>query len=172
VPIQLASTIVWISGRSIVPTGASQPSIRHLFLLLYTTGIPCALADAILISLTVGLGCDGSIVQRAASEQVGRASGLSKWGGFLLVQHGEPVGRHLIRPASEWCGTAVFYPPGAAGGVFRPFGPPCQWSWTSAAHVEHVIGGWRPFSIISGLEGYECLFPCRRPPSMSLAFCH
>jgi hypothetical protein len=102
---------------------------------------------------------------RAASEQVagqvGRASGLSKWGGLLLVQHGEPAGR---RPASEWCGSVVFYPPGAAGGVFRPFGPPCQSSWTSAALVEHVD---RPMetvlrtlrtTIISGPEGVRVSF--------------
>jgi hypothetical protein len=81
---------------------ASQPSIRHLLLLLYTTGIICAPAAAVRISLTVGLGCDGSMVQRAASEQVGRASGLSKWGGLLLVQHGEPAGQHPPTCIHQW----------------------------------------------------------------------
>jgi hypothetical protein len=36
------------------------------------------------------------VVQRAAVEQVGWASGRSKWGGLLFVQHGVQVGRLLF----------------------------------------------------------------------------
>jgi hypothetical protein len=90
-----------LAVRSSHPVHLSPP-FGIFLLLLYTTGIICAPADAVRISLTVGLGCDGSMIQRAASEQVGRASGLSKWGCLLLVQHGEPA-------PLAYCGPPLYH---------------------------------------------------------------
>jgi hypothetical protein len=121
----------WPFDRGIQCISALQTASFHFtvrYRVFVCTGGCCPyLADG---GARLRLRCDGSMAQRAASGQVGRASGLTKWGGLLLVQHGQTAGRHS---ASEWCGSVVFYPPGAAGGVFRPFGPPCQWSWTCSA---------------------------------------